>query len=373
MTSNGQTTITHVPVILNDNLIGKVASFFDTGGRDLMSICLALGPISAAEIRRSYLCGNDKYLVKLLRLLMTTESPHCVKPSTIASPKAHVFCGDRMAMSIYDKVRDQITQWMEANSHGEDDWRNRINAKNLKRHRRFRLEADNIFNNLALASSIGLIDVVRYLVEEVRVDVQNSAKGKQWQGIIYDTQKIIMSPIELAVARFDIRIVQCLLSSDTLDFEGLGYHRAMRMVLLSPAISKDQLRDFVTLPRVHVNAIFTNTANYTASRPDEPYDDRSMLMIALRRAFDLAKLDRHPADQRLWNLIHKIDVLLEAGADPTLVLPDGGMHFGSANNSALNYATNAMEGAERLDDHNEKDNILQGWGVVVERLKRTQV
>lgn len=183
-----------------------------------------------------------------------------------------------------------------------------------------------------------------------------------------------MSPIELAVARFDTRVVSCLLSSDTLDFEGVGYHRAMRMALLSPAISEDQLLDFVSHPRVNVNAIFTNRANYTTHN-DELYDDRSMLMIAVRRAFDLVKLDRPPADQtRLRLLIHKIDVLLKVGADPTLVLPDGhGMPFGSANNSALNFATNAMEGAGEWEDQNERDNILQRWGVVVEKLKRMQV
>ena len=345
--------------------MSTVASFLDTG-KDLMNVLLAVGPEDAVKIRNSYLHDNDRYLVKMLYVILATPTPLPEVELRRAAVGARYCLGRAHVHAKYDRVRDNITLWMDANSRGDEGWRTRINAKKLKRHRRFRLEADNFFNNLALASSIGLVDVVRHLVEVVGVDVSD----KRWRSPTYKS-----SPIELAIIRWDFRVVQCLLSSDTLNLEGPGYHKAIRIAILSPDVSQERLRKLATHPRVDVNATFANEDNYRWSDGDE----RSMLMIAVRGAIDAMKVGAH---NRSKILVDKIDALLDIGADPALPLPGDENKFGIVN-SVLQLSAKVVRVAERrrgddgemgvnvikVKDEEERINLRQGWGTIVEKLK----
>ena len=81
-------------------------------------------------------------------------------------------------------------------------------------------------------------------------------------------------------------------------------------------------------------------------------------------------------------LVDKIDVLLDIGADPALPLPGDENKFGIVN-SVLQLSAKVVRVAERrrgddgemgvnvikVEDEEERTNLRQGWGAVVEKLK----
>mmetsp|Transcript_5654 Transcript_5654/g.10214 ORF Transcript_5654/g.10214 Transcript_5654/m.10214 type:complete len:176 (+) Transcript_5654:334-861(+) len=162
-----------------------------------MNMCVVVGPSDAACIRREYLLDNDAYIVHSLKKMHVQ----------ISSGRWASFQRDILYL---EKYRDNILAWMEINS----NWRGRYTAENMKKYKDGPLlvEADLVFNNPAVATEIGLLEVLRFLVEEKHINV-NRSDWAAFATLGGGNQHLY----ELALLRGDIALLQYVLSVDTLD------------------------------------------------------------------------------------------------------------------------------------------------------------
>lgn len=149
---------------LSIEMIAKVASFANYGD-DLMNICVAVGPTESNIVRHVCLRNNLNYLRHVLeRTIQRTRNTGRF----------------RLAHSSPEKAC--IEEWMIVNS----DWRKYctkervMDAKYCKAS--FRDEHDDgkkmyssdpliLFNNPCVAIEFGVVDILKYLVENVGIDI----------------------------------------------------------------------------------------------------------------------------------------------------------------------------------------------------------
>ena len=191
---------------LNAELLAKVASYSSLG-RDLLNLCVAVGPKDCSVIQRAYLRNNLHYLEESLRNFVEDDEGF----SFWDYGWEHERCGDR------------YLAWMEVNT----DWRRLITAERIDSlataHERdnegiFTAIVNHLlpFNNPAVAIELGLMDPMRHLVEEMGIDV-NSYK---WIAFKYDPYKISRQPRNLLAQCADsdnFSAFQYLLGRDAID------------------------------------------------------------------------------------------------------------------------------------------------------------
>lgn len=140
---------------LTPELIVRVATYAEAvNSSELWNICLAVGRAPSRIIRHHYLKNNSSFLVRCIR----------------------AFCSEQIKNK---KVRDYYLAWMAVNT----DWRSFVTKDNMDDCKVVcKREGDNFtnsfhpyaaFNNPAVAIQFGLMEPLRYLVEEKRVHIND--------------------------------------------------------------------------------------------------------------------------------------------------------------------------------------------------------
>ena len=143
---------------LSAELLARVASYSSLG-RDLLNLCVVAGPKDCALIRYAYLRNNIGYLKEsFARFIEATEN-------TIG--------GDRVC------VRDRYKAWMAVNT----DWRKHVTDENIEKSKKMVTGEEGKggtvnreltpFNNSVIAVELGLMEPLKYLVEEMGIDVNS--------------------------------------------------------------------------------------------------------------------------------------------------------------------------------------------------------
>ena len=291
-------------------LIARMATFASAiKCPDVMNICLAVGPVVSRTIKHFYLWRNKKYLARTLRCLA----------------------------DFYYDASDAATNhraWMEVNS----DWKTRAvgndSVSEMKRHQLHHILVIGshpffAFNSVAFAVELGLLEVVKFLIEDKGVDPNEY--GWTFRG----DHRVHLVSAAMTFEQEDI--FQYLLSlpstnlySEVDDNRGRsGYHGLFEQALDNYLVhngAKTYLTSIVNHNRFDVNEachrygalhVF-DTSNFTC------------LFIALKRLDDCLRtfeVDNGASDNEgpnfteadsrcLDRYMYAIKLLLEAGADP---------------------------------------------------------
>eukprot|EP00562_Extubocellulus_spinifer_P018187 CAMPEP_0178589008 /NCGR_PEP_ID=MMETSP0697-20121206/27369_1 /TAXON_ID=265572 /ORGANISM="Extubocellulus spinifer, Strain CCMP396" /LENGTH=362 /DNA_ID=CAMNT_0020225459 /DNA_START=16 /DNA_END=1104 /DNA_ORIENTATION=- len=219
-------------------VICDIASFMNPDD-SLLNLCVSVGRADAARIRAEYLRDNETYVASSLRQLWdSTNTPYNLRVFVSLGNNRHSF----------DKCRDNISAWMQVNP----DWRNRCTDENNERYKGVpvRMEANLVFNNPAVAIEVGLLEVLRFLVEERNIDVNR----RLWSS--YNTKLGINVPlIRLALVCGDKDILEYLLSVDGFDLTNHD-EWAIDVVKFSASkhVNEECFKAFIQHPKVNVNA-----------------------------------------------------------------------------------------------------------------------
>jgi len=316
------------------DLLCKIAACM-APGVTLFNLCISVCRDDARQIRTEYLRDNDDYLARNLRVLMQYSR----------------------SRSLFDKVRDNILTWMAVNT----DWRGRVTPQNVERYRRWQNmrgidhlrrvlpDINLIFNNPAIAIEIGLLDVLRNLVEDVGIDVNR----RQWTDFNTthfnaddhdsDSNNFL---IDLALLRGDTDILHYLLSTNGFDMSrmirppiatiGFASHEAVsdemfQTLILHPSVDANMMDEFGATPLL----LSVSDLSYNM-RINAPHDA--------------------PPDARVEYLrsrVRRIGWLLEAGANPLVLDPVRDVPL-------IQYAQGELE----------KDPDNEHWTEVVEMMEQ---
>jgi len=291
-------------------------------GCDLMNLCISVGPVDAAKVRTGYLRDNDQYVTASLQKLRDIRHLS-VRQRDVSRRILH--------LPLFDKCRDNIAAWMQVNS----DWRDRCTDENMERYKGapLRVEANLVFNNPAVAIEVGLLEVVRFHVEEKGVDVNHAI----WNGFSSDAEVIglantvfrewngfnsvgIDALICLALVRCDIEILEYLMSVDGFDFSrmvGEGTTYAVECDIIDLAFrgsTEDCFKAFICHPKVNVNAVAHGGAR------------RTPLYFALSQLRWLTSRDGYlrisaETSSSRSSCTRRVLLLLQAGANPSHCIP----------------------------------------------------
>ena len=145
---------------LNAELLAKVATYSSLG-RDLLNLCVVVGPKDCALIRHAYLRNNLHYLEASLRKFCNDEEED-----------------DWDYNSEVELCRGRYLAWMEVNT----DWRRLVTTEQMDslvtvfEEDKEGISVENInpllpFNNPAVAIELGLMDPLKHLVEKMGIDI----------------------------------------------------------------------------------------------------------------------------------------------------------------------------------------------------------
>ena len=171
---------------LTPELISRMATFADANfSPDVMKICLAVGPVVSRTIKHDYLRRNEKYLTDALKKLVVR------------------LCS--FTDSGSEKAGANHRAWMEVNA----DWKttavrndlmgttqqNRLVQSVLAGHVPFLA-----FNNTAFAVELGLLEVVKFLIEDKGVDPNEYG----WTVLTHSSYRYHLVSAAMNVGREDI-------------------------------------------------------------------------------------------------------------------------------------------------------------------------
>eukprot|EP00562_Extubocellulus_spinifer_P034515 CAMPEP_0178701142 /NCGR_PEP_ID=MMETSP0699-20121125/12084_1 /TAXON_ID=265572 /ORGANISM="Extubocellulus spinifer, Strain CCMP396" /LENGTH=232 /DNA_ID=CAMNT_0020347593 /DNA_START=42 /DNA_END=737 /DNA_ORIENTATION=- len=219
----------------------------------------------------------------------------------------------------------------------------------------FRTEANLAFNSPAVAIEIGLLEVLRFHVEEKDVDVNR----RFWNGFNSDDEDMRNAfLIELALVRGDIRIVEFLLSVDGFDFttmpeeeddEDLEHDIIFRCFEECRLVNEQCYEAFIRHRTVNVDALDS--------------DGRTPLCVALDLLASFTGRDDasfSPASFGTSRLAARILVLLEVGANPHALDP---MNEMNGDISMIDYARS------ELRRHCERRH----WRAIVQKMEEMSI
>ena len=156
-------------------LIGKVASFAGYG-TDAMNICLAVGPKQTRVVRHACLRRNIGYLDFLLAKSFERNASAIATSTTFA---------------MGEFMNSRVLPWLEVN---QADWKELCTAHNLEECKEVTKVSPTkgmvgvlgnpiaMLFNPSVAIEFGLVEVLKYLVEEVGIDI-NSCQWNAYQSL----------------------------------------------------------------------------------------------------------------------------------------------------------------------------------------------
>mmetsp|Transcript_5683 Transcript_5683/g.12334 ORF Transcript_5683/g.12334 Transcript_5683/m.12334 type:complete len:388 (-) Transcript_5683:119-1282(-) len=292
----------HTSSTIGLDLACQVASFMNVEGSGLYNFCVAFGPEGAAEIRRDYLLDNEAYIEHNLEIV--TNSVLTTRDAMLLMPQEDLSEG----LAAVDKCKRNTMTWMEVNG----NWKERVTAERMELYKRYTIaherhagthDADAVFNNIAVAVEIGLLDVVRHLIEEKKVDV-NSIKYVGFHKGVVGVRHLVGR----ALIRGDATMIHYLMSQDGCRLRNPSTNEDkskcwyfVRTLAEESFVEPEYFKLFLDVAGFDVN-IF-------ASSP--------VLASCLRCFGRTCDPDSSPTPVRtLARQAHKIEILVDFGADP---------------------------------------------------------
>lgn len=290
-------------------LIARIATFASRGNSELLHICLAAGPLTSTLIRHTYLKDNDGFLLDVMG--------RCI------------YLGGRVAQK--EKCRDDILAWIAVNSDWKTERKRKAREESSRRDlastrwfRRGEMEevpfnSHLLFSRPAVAVEFGLMDVLKYHVEERKVDVNalSASLVEKWGG----GEKHLLVH---ALNEGDFEMFTYLLSQDDIDLDadGCGHTSLFHTVLLSldQCLRSNDLGDdparffraFVSHPKFAPND-FTLCIEQGGNE-----FVLSPLQYAVRSSYLALEVLEDFGSKILAEVVERFDILLRIGADPTL-------------------------------------------------------
>ena len=313
--------------ILSIEMIGKVASFANYGD-DLMNICKAVGRKDSAVIRYTCLRNNYRYLQ------LSVER-------------------NIRAIATDKKTGSDVRDWMAINT----DWRDKritnacreisvqvVNEVNFKQHggrRAYTCSAAAIFHNPAVAIGFGLVEILRNIVENTDIDVNATV----WNNYsTSDKYHLLFLALHDDRACFDYLISTKKIDMNSRVMSGGNYKTLKMFVMEADDIQKEQFQAMVRLPTFGLN---------------DPIDiDGRSLLPLVYMAMSASTSKTAPLSD---DHLAKIQILLDAGADPTCEA-DGGDYP-----SPLSFITHVAAITETTDhpQHSEHER----WKKILQMMK----
>jgi len=152
-------------------------------GSDAMRICLAVGPIVSRTIMSVCLKNNEQYLSRTLKIYREEMVPRSRLNHGRAVLNTKWAHQDRKKCA--DWAGDNHRAWMSVNT----DWQSKTTDELMRRLQRipedamerkpiaranaFIIHPYMAFNNVAVAVELGLVEVIKYLIEEKNVDINS--------------------------------------------------------------------------------------------------------------------------------------------------------------------------------------------------------
>lgn len=299
---------------LSAELIARIATFAPRrnsarADSELLRICLATGPLTSTLIRHTYLKDNDGFLLDVMG--------RCI----------HL--GGRVAHK--EKCRDDILAWIAVNSDWKTERKRKAREESSRRDlastrwfRRGEMEelpfnSHLLFSRPAVAVEFGLTDVLKYHVEESKVDVNalSASLVEKWGG----GEKHLLVH---ALNEGDFEMFTYLLSRDDIDLHADGCdHDSLFHTVLSPldqCLRSNDLGDdparffraFVSHPKFSPNDFtlcIEQGGNEFMLSPLQFAVHSSHLALAALEDF---------RSELLAEVVERFDILLKVGADPAL-------------------------------------------------------
>ena len=294
---------------LSIEMIGRVASFANYGD-DLMSICKAVGPKDSGIIRYACLRNNMGFLQYTLENFT----------AKIRTP--------RRARAFAKTIRN-VDAWVEVNT----DWRKHCTLERTEDEEistclvRENDEDDDgprpvvlstnpliLFNNPSVAIELGLTPVLKYLVEEVGVDI-NASTWCCYSGASMDTPTkthLVFAALTYAESLDDTSSFDYLLSREETDVHAPGVSGGGKCVW-------ERMYEHDTCSCRNFRDVIEHSS-FEPNRNSDSVVDMPIFFAFLTGAHTVD--ENNPASTNL--LIRKFKVLLDVGADPELVLGTAG-------------------------------------------------
>jgi len=288
-------------------LMARVAMFAHPSDSELMSICLAVGPIISRLIKHDYLQNNTQYLERTLKVFLNncrffnrkdekSELARCCR-----------------------KAGENHMAWMTINC----DWKANVKDNLMEELKlatmqgsilRFTFHPYVAFNNPAVAIQFGLMDVLKYLVEEKVINI-NALRWSPFTSTPTSDEtpvSLLRYSMGLGHCSKQIEIYKYLLGRDDVNF--VGGHANPKLSIFPQAVESgddDLLRLLIDHPRFGVNSCVASWwGGYQFVTP-------------------LVRVISYSHGSGLWSdydwFLRVLRMLVEAGADPTLVCPNYGL------------------------------------------------
>ena len=303
---------------LSAELLGKVASYSSLGD-DLLNLCIVAGPKNCAAIRHAYLRNNLSYLQYALGYYIQKKCSDWK------------LCGDR------------YLAWMEINA----DWRRHVTDERIESMAKVANQDDAIalmpFNNPAVAIELGLMDALKYLVEEMEIDIN----AYRWTNYFSSDPRTPNGLLMHCIVCENYELFQYLLCKEHIDvncsiYEGTDT-TVIKQCLSIPCLNTRFFRDLLYHPS------FSLTSNFQFNGADKP------LHFAL---FVLNDNGKEPwFDFSSWK--QNVQELLSFGVDPSV----GVGAFGTAIDFARYLANTSGQGSPRQKALEEAGKLLGDWAL----------
>ena len=313
-------------------MIGRVASFANYGD-DLMNICKAAGRKDSQVIRHACLRNNLNYLQRTLENYV--ENWDTINQRRVEISAWMEVNTDWKKYCTAERANGELTS---ASSDGDgeasvEEWSGFQMRRVPTDQRSYNFNPLLLFNNPTLVIEIGLIDVLKHLVEVIGIDVN----AYLWNGYLSSEKfHLLATAIRNDKACFDY-----LLSKDELNVSSLALSMETARNLFGAAEmaeigSRAQLWQFAIADmKICVSSSFESFVQHHSFDPNKPMTVGSTNFPPLLQAFtvfsswELGSLFRSEiaseiSDETLSEIkIEKFKALLDAGADPSLDLGDG--------------------------------------------------
>lgn len=291
---------------LDIDTICVISSYLDPGST-LSSMCAAIGRNESYIIRHRYLQNNgERYLVQSLEALNNT----LLNDVDVATGHNKALAKLYRNLRAFNKCRDNILTWMEVNNHS---WQQRCSADKVKSFQYNAttslfecVDTNCIFNNLAIATMLGLKDVVKYLL-----DYQEESASSVSTGYFVPLQITQSNPYllhEIAVVRGDNELLELILSSDRYSID--SPNETIAAMAKESYIPKTSFDNFVQHPKVNVHAL------------DDDFNVPILVKIIWHFDETIRTLHHGCGEIDSGSIEHlfcRVTSLIQAGADPHMV------------------------------------------------------
>ena len=315
-TTSRRTTRSQKPR-LSAELLARVASYASLG-QDLLSLCIVAGPKDGAVIRHAYLRRNLIYPMHFLYEFV-------------------------MGKVKWETCRDRYRDWMEVNSDWKTAWvsdgRIEMMEKVISDDEGVLITPSLAFNNPALAIELGLTEVLKHLVEEKGINI-NDYRWNSYGTCSYGGQAFHL--LSYCIESYNLEAFQYLLGQPDGDIHCLRRQGGGDFTILDAAFRHPKatafLRELVRHPSFDIKRSFSLEFSETISP----------LHLAIRFLAIDSKQDWF--DLPTWKA--NFQLLLSVGGDPYMETLQG---------DAIQYAKAELANGPGHQGLKDAVDILEDW------------